>query len=56
VSGAKKGKWCVKCRVRILAEDVRLAPGEAERCHDCADYCDEPGCARCAARNDENKE
>jgi hypothetical protein len=49
------GKRCVKCDSWIPPEDVRLSPGEDERCHDCADYCDEPGCAKCAAR-DEQKE
>lgn len=41
-------KRCVKCDAPIPPEDVQLAPDEDERCHDCADYCDDPDCARCA--------
>jgi hypothetical protein len=43
-----RGKRCVKCDATIPPEDVQLAPDEDERCHDCADYCDDPDCAKCA--------
>jgi hypothetical protein len=42
------GKLCAACDAPIPPEDLRLPPDEAERCHDCADYCDEPGCPTCA--------
>jgi hypothetical protein len=45
---AARGKRCVKCDAPIAPEDVQLPPDEPERCHDCADYCDDPDCARCA--------
>jgi hypothetical protein len=53
-----KATHCVKCDAVIPPENVLLPPGEDERCHDCADYCDDPDCARCAARSDHdtNKE
>lgn len=40
-------KVCVKCGEIIPAAEVQLAPGEDERCHDCADYCADPDCSRC---------
>ena len=46
------GKRCVKCDASIPPEDVVLAPDVDERCHDCADYCDDPDCAKCAAETD----
>ncbi len=45
-------KVCVKCGEIISASDVQLAPDVDERCHDCADYCDDPDCAR-APRTEE---
>lgn len=54
---AERGKHCVKCGAWIPPDDVQLAPEEDERCHDCADYCDDPDCAKCAAgTNSTNKE
>jgi hypothetical protein len=52
----KPAKLCAKCDAAIPADDVRLPPDEAERCHDCADYCDEPDCAKCARPNENGKE
>lgn len=54
MSGAA-GKRCCKCDAPITPEDVRLSPGEDERCHDCADYCDDPDCAKCAAATNSNE-
>ncbi|MGH7295303.1 MAG: hypothetical protein ACRELB_10230 [Polyangiaceae bacterium] len=53
---AARGKWCTKCRCWIPAAEVQLPLEETERCHDCADYCDDPDCARCAAGNPDTKE
>ena len=41
-------KTCVKCGGVIPADEAHYAPDQEERCHDCADYCDDPNCARCA--------
>ena len=52
---AASGKRCVRCDAPIPPEDVQLAPDEDERCHDCADYCDDPDCARCAAETEKKE-
>jgi hypothetical protein len=46
------GKHCAKCDAPIAPEDVLLGPDEEERCHDCADYCDDHDCAKCAAETE----
>jgi hypothetical protein len=46
-------KQCAKCGAEIPSEEVALAPTEPERCHDCADSCEDPACARCAPDRDE---
>jgi hypothetical protein len=50
-----RGERCVTCDASIPPEGVPLPLDEDERCHDCADYCDDPDCARCAADTDEKE-
>jgi hypothetical protein len=45
-------KRCAKCNAALPADGVQLAAGIDERCHDCADYCDDPNCKRCAPRSE----